>query len=51
MEQNTIAGRTDDRAMARSTPPKYRFLLINAFNLPDDSPYLHRPVTGPRKAG
>ncbi len=28
---------------------KYRFLLIQAFHLPEGSPHLHRPVTGPRE--
>lgn len=28
---------------------KYRFLLIQAFHLPKDSPYLHRPVEGPKE--
>jgi allantoin racemase len=29
---------------------KYRFLLIQAFHLPEGSPYLHRPVQGPKEA-
>jgi len=29
---------------------KFRFLLIQAFHLPKTSPYLHRPVEGPREA-
>ncbi|MCC7486369.1 MAG: hypothetical protein IT529_15460 [Burkholderiales bacterium] len=29
---------------------RYRFLLIQAFQLPDGSPYLHRTTTGPREA-
>jgi Asp/Glu/hydantoin racemase len=28
---------------------KYRFFLVNAFSLPKDSPYLHRPVEGPKE--
>jgi Asp/Glu/hydantoin racemase len=28
---------------------KYRFLLVNAFSLPKDSRYLHRPVEGPKE--
>lgn len=28
---------------------KYRFLLIQAFHLPEGSPYLHRPVKGPKE--
>jgi len=28
---------------------KYRFLLIQAFHLPKESPYLHRPVEGPKE--
>ncbi len=28
---------------------KYRFLLIQAFNQPEGSPYLHRAVSGPRE--
>jgi Asp/Glu/hydantoin racemase len=28
---------------------KYRFLLIQAFHLPESSPHLHRPATGPRE--
>jgi len=28
---------------------KYRFFLVNAFSLPKDSPYLHRPVDGPKE--
>lgn len=29
---------------------KYRFLLIQAFHLPESSPYLHRPVHGAKEA-
>lgn len=29
---------------------KYRFLLIQAFHLPENSPYLHRPVSGAKEA-
>jgi Asp/Glu/hydantoin racemase len=29
---------------------KYRFLLIQAFHLPEGSPYLHRPVSGPKES-
>jgi hypothetical protein len=29
---------------------KYRFLLIQAFHLPEGSPYLHRPVKGTKEA-
>jgi len=28
---------------------KYRLLLIQAFHLPEGSPHLHRPATGPRE--
>ena len=28
---------------------KYRFFLVNAFSLPENSPYLHRPVTGAKE--
>lgn len=28
---------------------KYRFFLINAFSLPKDSKYLHRPIDGPKE--
>ncbi|MDH5748287.1 MAG: aspartate/glutamate racemase family protein [Rhodospirillales bacterium] len=28
---------------------KYRFFLVNAFSLPKDSKYLHRPVDGPKE--
>ena len=28
---------------------KYKFFLVNAFSLPPDSPYLHRPVEGPKE--
>ena len=28
---------------------KYRFFLVNAFSLPPGSPYLHRPVEGPKE--
>ena len=28
---------------------KYKFFLVNAFSLPADSPYLHRPVEGPKE--
>ena len=29
---------------------RYRFLLIHAFSLPPSSPYLHRPIDGPKEA-
>jgi hypothetical protein len=29
---------------------RYRFLLIQAFHLPKDSQYVHRPMEGPREA-
>lgn len=29
---------------------KYRFLLIQAFSLPKESRFLHRPVEGPKEA-
>ncbi len=29
---------------------KYRFFLIQAFHLPESSPYLHRPVKGAKEA-
>jgi Asp/Glu/hydantoin racemase len=32
------------------TTMKYRFLLIQAFHLPETSPYLHRPVQGAKEA-
>lgn len=32
-----------------SEKKKYRFLLINAFSLPSESKYLHRPVQGPKE--
>ena len=32
-----------------SSPSKYRFLLIQAFRLPETSPYLHRKLTGPKE--
>lgn len=32
------------------TKDKYRFLLIQAFHLPKDSKYLHRPVEGPKES-
>jgi allantoin racemase len=28
---------------------KYRFLMIQGFRLPEDSPYLHRKLTGPKE--
>lgn len=31
------------------TSKRYRFCLINAFSLPANSPYLHRPVEGPKE--
>jgi hypothetical protein len=31
------------------TASRYRFLLIHAFQLPASSPYLHRPITGPKE--
>jgi Asp/Glu/hydantoin racemase len=32
-----------------SSPSKYRFLLIQAFRLPETSRYLHRKLTGPKE--
>jgi Asp/Glu/hydantoin racemase len=32
-----------------SEPGRYRFLLIHAFSLPETSPYLHRPLQGPKE--
>lgn len=32
-----------------SSPNKYQFLLVNAFSLPSESPYLHRPIEGPKE--
>jgi allantoin racemase len=32
-----------------AAPKKYRFLLIQAFRLPEGSPYLHRKLTGPKE--
>jgi Asp/Glu/hydantoin racemase len=37
---------TDEDIMTAS---RYRFLLIHAFQLPASSPYLHRPITGPKE--
>jgi len=34
---------------SKMTKKKYRFLLIQAFHLPKTSPYLHRPVEGPKE--
>jgi allantoin racemase len=50
MTANTVL--PHDGAAKLTTPEKnkYRFLLINAFSLPADSRYLHRPVTGPKEA-
>lgn len=35
--------------MTTGTGNKYRFFLINAFHLPGDSAFLHRPVAGPKE--
>jgi Asp/Glu/hydantoin racemase len=49
MEQDMIVGRRGEAPAGRAPVSKYRFLLINAFSLPEDSPYLHRPVKGPKE--
>lgn len=49
MQQDTTVEQAGGVAADRPSPAKYRFLLINAFSLPEGSPYLHRPVTGPKE--
>ena len=34
-----------------SDAKKYRFILIQAFQLPASSPYRHRPTEGPKEKG
>ena len=49
MEPDAAQAAREKPGSSHSTPAKYRFLLINAFSLPNDSPHLHRPVTGPKE--
>lgn len=50
MKQDAIVRTPEILATGRPTAVKYRFLLIHAFSLPEGSPYLHRPVKGPKEA-
>jgi len=40
---------TDKGTNMTATPSRYRFLLIQGFRLPADSPYLHRKLDGPKE--
>jgi Asp/Glu/hydantoin racemase len=37
------------KPIMKAEQKKYHFFLANAFSLPKDSPYLHRPVEGPKE--
>jgi allantoin racemase len=41
--------RSSNNPTGTSDQKRYRFFLVNAFSLPKDSPYLHRPVEGPKE--
>jgi len=49
MDIDSGIGQTGGPVTGQPAHNKYRFLLINAFSLPEDSPYLHRPVKGPKE--
>ena len=53
MDDSVTARESDEPSRTKPTvtaeQKKYHFFLVNAFSLPKDSPYLHRPVEGPKE--
>ena len=53
MDDSVTARESDETSRTKPTvtaeQKKYHFFLVNAFSLPKDSPYLHRPVEGPKE--
>jgi Asp/Glu/hydantoin racemase len=53
VDDSVTARESDEPSRTKPTvtaeQKKYHFFLVNAFSLPKDSPYLHRPVEGPKE--